>query len=63
MNEQLEMDFFFWLGGDGEASPVSEEEFLNQQNRIRLDRDNFLNVRLSSDPTGLDTARDGIDVV
>ncbi len=44
--DQLEMDFYFWLGGDGEAEPVSEEEFLDRQLTLRKNLDDFLNVRI-----------------
>ena len=29
--EQLEMNFFFWLGAEGELKSVSEEEFEQEQ--------------------------------
>lgn len=47
--EQLEFNYFYWLGDDGETEPVSEQEFLQRQNKLRLDRDNFLNVRVQDD--------------
>ncbi len=36
--------YFFWLGVDGELEAVSEEEFLDKQERIRKEREDWLNV-------------------
>lgn len=59
--KQLDFDFYFWLGEDGETAPVSEEDFRSRQDKIRLDRDNFLNVRIDRTTEG-NNSRDGIDV-
>ena len=44
MTKKSKSDYFFWLGVDGELEAVSEEEFLAKQERIRKEREDWLNV-------------------
>ena len=55
---QGQFNLFFWLGQEGEAEPVSEAEFLSRQNKIRVERENFLNVRIPRSSDGIDVVGD-----
>ena len=38
-------NYYFWLGEDGEATPVDEVTFKRKQQEYRKKREDFLNVR------------------
>ena len=44
MSEKENADFFFWLGQDGEAFELSEEEFNYQVEKARKKKEDWLNV-------------------
>lgn len=44
--EQLEMDFYFWLGDGQLKSLVDEEEMSARQGEYRQALDDWLNVRI-----------------
>ena len=46
INDDGQMDFYFWLGIDGEIEPVADEETFNQKiEHERQNLDDWLNVR------------------
>lgn len=49
MNDQENSDFFFWLGQDGEAFELSEEEFNFQVEKARKRKEDWLNVNIGED--------------
>ena len=44
MNSNEDMNFYFWLGAEGEAISVLEEEFQQKQEEARKNLDEWLNV-------------------
>ena len=44
MTDKENTDFFFWLGQDGEAFELSEEEFNYQVEKARKKKEDWLNV-------------------
>lgn len=47
ITDQLEMNFHFWLGDNADTLEyVSEKEFLQRQETVRKDNEDYLNVAL-----------------
>lgn len=49
MSEQENADFFFWLGEDGNAFELSEDEFNYQIEKARKKKEDYLNVNIGED--------------
>ena len=45
-------DFYFWLGADGEAYELSEEEFNFQVEKARKRKQDYLNVAIENEEEG-----------
>ena len=46
MSEQENTDFFFWLGEDGNAFELSEDEFNHQVEKARKRKQDYLNIEI-----------------
>ena len=49
MSEKENADFYFWLGADGEAYELTEEEFNYQVEKARKRKQDYLNVEVEQD--------------
>lgn len=42
-----QQDFYFWLGEEGTAEEVSEGEFVERQDLLRANLENWISVRIN----------------
>ena len=47
MIERETEDFYFWLGEEGTAEEVTEETFVERQDLLRANLENWINVRIN----------------
>ncbi len=52
MIERETEDFFFWLGEEGTAEEVTEETFVERQDLLRANLENWINVRINPTKRG-----------